>query len=414
MGPVLKFGLASVAWVSVVAVGPGNWHRTPSHLSSPCPADNGGLLLPDGFCATLFAEGLGPVRNIAALPNGDIVAASQRGGVTILRDTTGDGVADVVRTFAAPRATGIAWSGGFLYLGADDQILRWPWTPGQLGPTASPVTVASGLPDYGNHNAKPIVVHDGRIYVDFGSATNSCQRQDRRERSPGIDPCKELEVRGGIWSFDARLIGQRPSEGRRFATGLRNAEALAFEPTTGRLWMAVHGRDQLGDNWGFSDSLNAELPAEEFGPVPEGADYGWPYCYYDELQGKKVTAPEYGGDGRRTDRCSGKALPAIGFPGHWAPMSLMFSTGAMFPAPFRGGAFLAFHGSWNRAPLPQAGYRVVYIPFREGVATGTYSTFATARPGVTFRPSGLAVGPDGALYIGSDAAGKVWRVTVAK
>jgi glucose/arabinose dehydrogenase len=381
------------------------------HRAAPaCDPDNAGLVLPAGFCATLFADSVGPVRHLTVLPNGDVVGARLQGGVIVLRDTGGDGHADFQRAFGPDGGTGIAWADGWLYYAPDDRIVRYRWTPGQLGPNGAPEVVAQDLPDYGNHNAKPIAVHDGTVYVDFGSATNSCQRQDRRRRSPGIDPCRELEVRAGIWTFAATRTGQRPADGHRYATGLRNPEAFAFEPTTGMPWMAVHGRDQLGDNWGFSDSLNAELPAEEFGPVPEGADYGWPYCYYDELQGKKVTAPEYGGDGRRTDRCGDKAQPAIGFPGHWAPMSLAFSTGAAFPAAYRGGAFLAFHGSWNRAPLPQAGFRVVYIPFANGKPSGGYTTFATARPGVTFRPCGVAVGPDGALYIGTDAGAKVWRV----
>ncbi|HEV2291434.1 MAG TPA: PQQ-dependent sugar dehydrogenase [Gemmatimonadales bacterium] len=393
-------GLAAAA--TIAAVGRPN--------PPPCDPGNAGLILPPGFCATLFGEGLGSPRNVTVLPNGDVVAARQRGGAVLLRDTTGDGHADIVDYFGNDPATGIAYARGWLYLGADDRILRWKWTPGQQVPEAAPVVVARGLPADGDHGAKPIVVRNGTVYVDLGSATNSCQVDNRRPRSRGIDPCTELDIRAGIWTFAAGGTDQVPAAGHRFATGLRNAEAFAFEPTTGTMWMAVHGRDQLGDNWGFSDSLNAELPAEEFGPVPAGADYGWPYCYYDELQGKKVTAPEYGGDGRRTGRCAGKALPVIGFPGHWAPMSLAFYDGTAFPPEYRGGAFLAFHGSWNRAPLPQAGFRVVYIPFTGGKATGAFRTFATARPGVTFRPSGLAVGPDGALYIASDAAGKIWRV----
>lgn len=385
-----------------------------SRVPRSCAPDNGGLILPSGFCATVFGDGLGSPRNLAVLPNGDVVAARQRGGAVLLRDTTGDGRADVISYFGTDAGTGIAYAAGQLYFGADDRILRWKWVPGQLVPEADPEVVARGLPADGDHRAKPIAVRNGLVYVDFGSATNSCQAANRRPRSPGIDPCRELEARAGIWTFPADGVDRAPASGHRFATGLRNAEAFAFEPETGQMWMAVHGRDQLGDNWGYSDSLNAELPAEEFGPVPEGADYGWPYCYYDELQGKLVTAPEYGGDGRRRDRCGGKALPTIGFPGHWAPMSLAFSTGSQFPATFRGGAFLAFHGSWNRAPLPQAGFRVVYIPFVRGRAVGTYVTFATARPGVTFRPSGVAMGPDGALYIGSDAAGRIWRVVATR
>ncbi|MGB7213003.1 MAG: PQQ-dependent sugar dehydrogenase [Gemmatimonadales bacterium] len=378
--------------------------------SPACAPDNGGLVLPTGFCATVFAEGLGTPRNLTVLPNGDVVAARQNGGVVLLRDTTGDGRADLVSYFGSGHGTGISYSDGWLYFAPNDRIVRWKWTPGQQVPEGPAVVVAKDLPADGNHVWKPIVVRDGTVYVDFGSATNSCQVEDRAPRSRGIDPCTELEKRAGIWTFATARTDQTPQMGHRFATGLRNAEAFAFEPGTGVLWMAVHGRDQLGEDWGYSDSMNAELPAEEFGPVAADADYGWPYCYFDGLAGRKVTAPEYGGDGRKADRCGGKALPVIGFPGHWAPMSLVFYAGSIFPAEFRGGVFLAFHGSWNRAPLPQAGFRVVYIPFERGRAIGRYSTFATARSGVTFRPSGVAVGPDGALYIGSDAAGKIWRV----
>lgn len=403
--------VGTLAAAAVLLVG-GSAYAPPA--APACAPDNAGLVLPAGFCATLFADDVGPVRNLAVLPNGDLIAERQRGGPILLRDTSGAGVATVRSELGGPGGTGIAYADGRLYVAGDDRVVRYRWTPGQLKPADGGESLLQGLPNRGNHNAKPIAVHGHRIYVDFGSATNSCQRSDRAPRSPGIDPCTELEVRAGIWSFGLDRAGQGPADGHRFGTGLRNPEAFAFEPTTGVLWMAVHGRDQLGDNWGYSDSLNAELPAEEFGPVADGADYGWPYCYYDQLQGKKVTAPEYGGDGRSSARCAGKALPVIGFPGHWAPMSLVFYTGSAFPDEYRGGAFLAFHGSWNRAPLPQAGFRVVFVPFRNGTAIGQYSTFATARPGVLFRPAGLAVGPDGALYIGSDAAQKIWRVVAIR
>jgi glucose/arabinose dehydrogenase len=147
--------------------------------------------------------------------------------------------------------------------------------------------------------------------------------------------------------------------------------------------------------------------------LPKGADYGWPYCYFDPATRKKVQAPEYGGDGIKQGDCATKTQPVIGFPGHWAPMQLAFvPTGNSFGGEFREGAFLAFHGSWNRAPLPQAGFRVVFMPFTGGKATGAYSTFATMGGDYTqFRASGVAFAPDGsALYIGSDARGKIWRV----
>ncbi|HTK55388.1 MAG TPA: PQQ-dependent sugar dehydrogenase [Gemmatimonadales bacterium] len=367
------------------------------------------VTVPAGFCAVLFAEGLQNPRQLVVAPNGDVFIASSRAGVIALRDADHDGVAEVVKAWGRERGTGIALADGYLYFAADQTIYRWPWAAGQIEPAVNAEVVVQGLPSNG-HSAKPIVIRDHQLYVDIGSATNSCQETDRTARSPGRNPCTELETRAGIWRFAAGTLGQTQASGTRFATGLRNPMALAFEPTTGKLWMATHGRDQLSANWGFSDSMNAELPAEEFGPVEQGADYGWPYCFYDPIAKRKVQNPEYGGDGTKVGDCATRTQPAIGFPGHWAPIGLTFYGGSSFPAAYRGGAFLAFHGSWNRAPLPQAGYKVVYIPFRAGRATGEYQTFMEGK-GAPIRPIGLGVGPDGALYVSADAQGKVWRVT---
>lgn len=187
--------------------------------------------------------------------------------------------------------------------------------------------------------------------------------------------------------------------------------ALGLEPGTSTLYAAVHGRDQLAENWGFSVEANAEKPAEEFVRVEEGADFGWPYCFYDPAAKKKVLNPEYGGNGTEVGRCSDKKLPEVAFPAHWAPNAVSFYDGTQFPAEYRGGAFIAFHGSWNRAPLPQQGYRVVFVPFQNGRPLGSWTDFATPEGDPTsIRPSGLAVGPDGSLYIGADMNGKIWRV----
>jgi glucose/arabinose dehydrogenase len=249
------------------------------------------------------------------------------------------------------------------------------------------------------------------MYVSVGSATNSCQEVDRQDHSPGKDPCRELERRAGIWQFSADRLGQQFTDGRRFATGLRNPLALAIQPGSGKLFAAVHGRDQLGDNWGFSAEMNANNPAEELVQVEQGDDFGWPYCYYSNEEQKKVLAPEYGGDGRKVGRCASAKDPLLAFPGHWAPLALAFYNADLFGPKYQGGLFVAFHGSWNRAPLPQAGYRVVFVPFTGGKPSGEYSTFATATSGPTdLRASGLAVAPDGSLYISADQNGKIWRV----
>ena len=379
-----------------------------------CDPDNAGLVLPAGYCALLVGERLGSVRHIVVADNGDIyagVGGRGGGGLLALRDTDGDGKADMLRPIGRASGTGVALHGDYLYFAPNDRIVRYRLEDAALVPADPPETVITGLPT-GGHAAKTIVFGlDGALFVDFGSSSNSCQAQDRSARSPGRLPCTELEERAGIWRFDPGTLNQSPSDGERWTTGLRNPMALAVHPSTGQLYFASHGRDQLSASWGFTAEQNAELPAEEFGVAAKGDDYGWPYCYYDPQANAKVQAPEYGGDGRAVGRCAEMKDPIIGFPAHWAPMALAFNTMPALGSEYQGGAFLAFHGSWNRAPLPQAGYRVVYIPFANGRPTGEYSTFATGAAGPTsLRASGVAMGPDGSLYIASDRDQKIWRV----
>jgi glucose/arabinose dehydrogenase len=379
-----------------------------------CAPDNGGLALPDGFCATVIADDVGQVRHLAVAPSGDLYAATTggfiRGGVAAFRDRDRDGIPDERATFGPRGGNDIAVHDGHLYLALPDRVIRWPLTAGRLEPEGIPETIVGDLPHDGDHREKTIAFPGGDVMlVKIGSASNSCQRSNRARQSPGKDPCTELERRAGIWRFSASRARQAFADGRRWATGLRNAEALTVQPGTGVVWAAVHGRDQLGDNWGFSDEANANNPAEELVSLAEGADAGWPYCYYSNDARKKVLAPEYGGDGRAVGRCSSAKDPAIAFPGHWAPMSLVFYPGAQFGPGYTGGLFLAFHGSWNRAPLPQDGFRVVFAPFVDGRPTGKYDTFATMK-GERFRPVGLAVGKDGGLFVSSDEDRKIWRI----
>jgi glucose/arabinose dehydrogenase len=388
----------------------------PAHAQAPaCDPDNGGLKLPTGFCAVLVGERLGNVRHFAVAPNGDVIAATvgQQGGLHLLRDTTGDGRVDQIIQLYPGAGSGVVLTAEAIYFAPNDRIVRVPWRPGAVAPTGPVDTIASGLP-VGGHGAKGLALGgDGALYVSFGSRTNSCQEKDRQERSPGNRPCTELEARAGIWRFDPRRTGQGPADGIRFGTGLRNPMAMAIEPRSGVLYTAVHGRDQLTENWGFAAEEGRENPAEEFGPVVAGADYGWPYCYFDPRRKLKVQAPEYGGDGRQAGDCGRYAQPAVAFPAHWAPNAVLFYAGAQFPEQWRGGAFIAFHGSWNRGPGPefQEGYRVAYAPFRDGKAVGTFETFAApAAAHNAVRPAGLAMGPDGSLYIGADAQQKIWRV----
>ncbi len=381
----------------------------------PPPCADAGLTVPQGFCAQRLGTGLGKVRQLTVSDAGVLYAAVQDGGddhgVLVFADTNRDGALERLGSFGPSGVNDVELHGGFLYAALPDRILRWRVSSSAPVASGEGEVVVSGLPTRG-HSSKAMAFKGDSLFVTFGSRTNSCQQADRQTKSPGVDPCPELEQRAGIWVFHASRTGQQASDGARYATGLRNAAAIAIQPGSGTLYTAVMGRDQLGANWGFSDSVNAEDPAEEFGIVTRGADYGWPYCYYSNTRHAKVLAPEYGGDGRKTDRCANRTMPAIAFPGHFAPLALAFYTGDAFGPRYRDGAFLAFHGSWNRAPLPQAGYRVVFIPFADGKATDKYETFATSADGPTgLRASGLAVGPDGALFIADDRAGSIWRVT---
>jgi glucose/arabinose dehydrogenase len=393
------------------------------HLGNPkCDDDNGGLVLPEGFCATVVASQLGPVRQLTVGPNGDLYAAlsgkpgDATGGVLAFRDKDGDGKPDERASFGPGGGNDVKVRSGHIYFALNDRIVRYRLGEGKLEPPGKEETVVSGLPSDGGHVAKSLVFGPGdAMYVNIGSKTNSCQKTDRLPASPGVDPCTELERRAGIWRFSATRLGQQFADGQRFATGLRNAMALAIQPGTDALFAVVHGRDQLADNWGFSNEVNANNPAEELVRVESGADYGWPYCYYSNQYKKKVLAPEYGGDGKKTGRCTSARNPLLAFPGHWAPMAIAFYNSGAFGPKYRDGLFVAFHGSWNRDPLPQEGYRVVFVPFSNGRPTGEYSTFASEKAGPTsLRASGLAVGADGSLYVSADQNGKIWKITKTK
>lgn len=399
--------------------------------SAHCAPDNGGIVLPKGFCASVFADSLPGPRHLVVAPNGDVFVALSQGGVMALRDRNGDGVADERNRFAeSNHSSEVALFDGYIYTENGSDIVRYRLSNGAMAPTGSEEIVVRGLPK-GGHGAKTFTIdRNGSLYVNVGSGTNSCQSKDRAPEVPGIDPCTELETRAGIWRFDARKLGQSQSQGEHFARGIRNSVAIAINPHDGDLYVMQHGRDQLGGgnaDWPklYSAEQGAELPAEEMFHVQRGDDFGWPYCYFDPQQQKKVLAPEYGGDGKTVGRCASKKGNVAYFPAHWAPDGLLFYTGSQFPAQYRDGAFVAFHGSWNRAPLPQAGYKVVFQPMRNGRAFGSYEIFAddfapnlgvqrSTRGSGNRRPVGLAQGPDGALYITDDAGGRVWKVVVQR
>jgi glucose/arabinose dehydrogenase len=429
-----RAGACAWAWIAVLAAGACGTDTSdePGHPPDEpaCAGDNGGITLPPGFCATVFADQLGRARHLAVTASGDVLVAiaprpgtSETGRVVALRDADRDGVAETVRTLLDVGGNGIAWRDGWLYLASNDRIVRFSLPDGSLVPER-PRVLVSGLPIAGDHDAKTIVPASGAFYVNIGSGTNACQIENRVLHSPGIDPCPELRVRAGVWRYSLKEPDQ-PVGGLRYATGVRNANALALD-RDGTLWAAVNGRDQLHEDWPelYTEELDLRLPAEEIVALREGEDRGWPYCYYDPFRGDMMLAPEYGGKGEEIGRCGDISNPALVLPAHWAPLGAVFYEGQQFPERYRGGMFVANHGSrfdmTNTTGDP--GYNVVFIPFDRGAPAGSWEEFAAGftagllplPEAAPHRPVGVAVMPDGALLISDDQGGRIWKVTYSR
>ncbi|MGV3685438.1 MAG: c-type cytochrome [Daejeonella sp.] len=395
---------------------------------------NGGLFLPGGFEAVVVADSVGRARHLAVNSNGDVYVKLRnpinKKGSIALRDTNKDGKADIIELFGDYRdegnyGTAMRIHKGYLYFTTAGEVYRTKLTPGKLIPEGKTELLLTD--DYKNakygssHIAKPLAFDDeGNMYVPFGSPSDVCGIKDRQPGSLGQDPCPELQDHAGIWKFSDSKPNQTQKDGVRYATGIRSVVAMEWNKKEKALYAVQHGRDDFVRQ--FPDFYNpwqsALLPAEEFFKVTEGSDGGWPYAYYDYMQGKKLLNPEYGGDGKKVP--TKKYMdPLVGFPGHFAPNDLFFYTGNQFPDRYKDGAFVAFHGSTIRSPYPQGGYFIGFVPMKNGLPSGDWEVFADGFPVVDtiintsnalYRPMGIAMGPDGSLYFSESEKGKIWRV----
>ncbi len=401
---------------------------TPLDLSF-APMDDS-LRLPDNFDAVVVADSLGRGRHLAIRENGDLYVhlgskTADGNSIIALRDTSGDGIADLMEDFAPYPGTGIEIHKNHLYFATKGRIYRMAFNGNSLVPTMQIDTIAKLEGSDGGHSEKTFTFdQSGNMYVNVGSRSNACQEEMRSKGSKGKDPCIELEKRAGIWKFNDSALEQVQTREMRFATGIRNAVGITWDKASNKLYCMQHGRDDLHRFWPdiFTPEQNVELPAEELMLVNDGDDFGWPYCYYDPQQKQRFLNPEYGGDGKTIGRCESAKDPVYGFPGHWGPNDLLFYQGSQFPAKYHGGAFIAFHGSWNRLGHPQDGFKIMFLPMKDGTVHGEPEVFADAfigapsidAPGdAKYRPCGLAEGPDGSLYIVDSMKGRVWRIVHA-
>jgi len=409
---------------------------TASALPAPDP-DDGGITLPPGFQALVYADNLDVgvhvgrshenARGLAVAPNGDVYCKGKFGQIWAMRDTNGDGRADVIEKFGpGDGGTHIMFHNGYLYHSSRTTVYRYKYIPGELVPSSPLEVIVHDLPAGKDHDAKAFGFDEsGHMIVEVGSPYNVYSKPDRQFGAKGFSPeevAKFQETYGGFWQFDPDKTNQTQADGIRFSTGHRHCVALAWQPVSKQFFVCMNGRDNLNivDPTDYDALDNSERISEEFHMLKRGVNIGWPYTYWDPIKQARMWAPEYGGDGRKRNDNPAFDKPLIAFPAHWAPLQMCLYTGTQFPEKYHNGMFLAFHGSWNRAPFPQEGYRVVFIPFdANGMPTGQYENFAMGFPGVErftntrdarYRPCGVAVGPDGSLYISDTEKGRIWRV----
>jgi len=363
--------------------------------------------VPEGFTATPFATGLAHPRRLLVLPNGDVLVAEQKVGyITLLRDQDGDGKADWIERhaegFTAPY--GLAWRDNEVLVADQDGIWRVPHQLDNLRPGRNVEQRVADVPA-DRRKASPHIVGEEMITQKgvFGIVKGHANRHIAIEPKSGAlfvgvgssgNIGVEPEVKATIQRFEPNGTGQTT-----FASGLRNATSLAFHPDTGELFTIVQERDGLGDR----------LVPDFLTHVEKGAFYGWPYSYIGQN-------PMPGFAAMRPDKVQAAVKPDLLFEAHSSLLDIVFYTANQFPAEYRGDAFVALKGSWNRSN--PTGYKIVRVPFKDGRPQGFYENFAagfwvsgTERAEVWGRPAALAIAKDGSLLVADDTGGTIWRIS---
>jgi glucose/arabinose dehydrogenase len=376
------------------------------------------LQLPPGFNSSIIAEGLEGARHIAVNKQGGVYVKLSKlkdgKGIIYLRQPDKEGKFNLHTAFANYAGTGIFIKNNYLYASSNDDVYRYQLDKnGEVINPEAPEKIITGLVNRNRDNSKSIAVdNNNNIYVNVGSYLNACLIDPISKKAP--NPCPLLDSVGGIWQFKTNRLNQQYKEGVHYATGFKNVVGLDWNAQTKSLFIMQHNRDQLHDLYpeNFTSEQAGLIPAETMYEVHVGDNGGWPYVYYDQYQRKKILAPEYGGDGKKAGG-ENAINPTLAFPAHLAPNGLLFYTGNQFPARYKHGAFIAFHG---KSPELQQGYLVAFVPFINGKPSGKWEIFASnfLADKDQHKPCGLAQAPDGSIYVSDDAKGTIYRIQYMK
>lgn len=370
--------------------------------------------VPDGFKVELVAQGIKNPRAIRVAPNGDLfVADSQSNAVRVYRIPDGSAKPTEEGVFATDKLSqpyGIAFyppgdKPEWVYVANSDGLVRFPYKSGDLKATGAPEVLISGIPPNHHWTRDVVFSPDGKtLYFSVGSGSNIAEDMTPEPKG-GLEAWIKDKPLGATWGTEERradVLAFDPNgkNERVFATGLRNCSGMTIQPATKDLWCVVNERDELGNN----------LPFDYATSVKEGAYYGWPWYYIGDHEDPRLA-------GKRPDLKDKVTVPDVLISAHSAPLNITFYEGDQFPAEYKGNAFVALHGSWNR--MPRGGYKVVRLLFdADGKATGEYQDFMTgfveSDDQVWGRPVGVAVAKDGSLFVSEDGNGTIWRVSYGK